>query len=98
MRACNGGFIFDTKGSCCFADENLWYILGYINSIVAKSYLALLCPTLDFSPGQLGRLPYVIDDVIKNDVEQLVEKCVEASKMDWNSFETSWEFKKHPLI
>ena len=46
MRYCSGGFIFDTKGSCCFANTNLKYILGLINSNVARSYLSLLCPTL----------------------------------------------------
>ena len=98
MRYCRGGFIFDTKGACCFSDTNLKYALGFINSKVAKCFLDLLCPTLDYSPGQLGRLPYCVDEEKTEIVEKKVKQCIEISKEDWDFSESSWNFKKHPLV
>lgn len=28
----------------------------------------------------------------------LVDECVDISKSDWDSFETSWDFKRNPLV
>ena len=71
-------------------------ILGFMNSKVADSYLKVLNPTMNFSCGVIGLLPY--DKLNNLQVVQLVKKCIELAKTDWDSFETSWEFQRHPLL
>ena len=89
------GQIFDAAGSSCFG-ENIQYLLGFCNSIVAREYLKIIAPTLNFSCGDIANLPIVFR---KNKiVEQFVEKSKNIAKEDWDAFETSWDFKKHPLI
>ncbi len=84
----------------CFvnSNENLLYTLGLLNSTVAKKFLEVLAPTLDFHEGPVSRLPIIIDDTVKGEVEDLVKKNILISKMDWNSNENSWEYKCHPLL
>ena len=93
------GFIFETKGSMMFPTEkNLLYILGLINSKIINIIARVISPTLDFHEGPIGKLPIIIDEDLRSDVEKIVKNNLEISKKDWNSFETSWDFKKHPLI
>ncbi|RHT37456.1 BREX-1 system adenine-specific DNA-methyltransferase PglX [Firmicutes bacterium AM31-12AC] len=94
--------IFDIKGPTCFAQkqvshEELLQILGYLNSPIVSTILKILSPTLDCNPGTVSRLPYknCIDNSIITDK---VKNCMELSKADWDSFETSWDFRHHPLL
>ena len=94
--------IFDIKGPTCFAQkqvshEELLQILGYLNSPIVSTILEILSPTLDCNPGTVSRLPYknCIDNSIITDK---VKNCIELSKADWDSFETSWDFQYHPLL
>ena len=94
--------IFDIKGPTCFAQkqvshEELLQILGYLNSPIVSTILEILSPTLDCNPGTVSRLPYknCIDNSIITDK---VKNCIELSKADWDSFETSWDFRHHPLL
>ena len=59
-------------------------------------YIGAIAPTLDYSEGSLLKLPYLYHD--KKVVECLVKQCIELAKCDWDSFETSWNFKTHPLL
>lgn len=97
MRYVPNGFIFETKGSMCFtSDDLLDYILGLYNSPVIQCFLQMVSPTLDYHEGPLGKTPVLIK---KNEqINQLVEENVKSSKTDWDSFETSWDYKKHPLL
>ena len=97
MRYVPNGFIFETKGSMCFtSDDLLDYILGLYNSPVIQCFLQMVSPTLDYHEGPLGKTPVLIK---KNEqINQLVEENVKSSKTDWDSFENSWDFKKHPLF
>jgi len=97
MRYVPNGFIFETKGSMCFtSDDLLDYILGLYNSPVIQCFLQMVSPTLDYHEGPLGKAPVLIK---KNEqINQLVEENVKSSKTDWDSFENSWDFKKHPLF
>ena len=97
MRYCSGGFMFDSKGASCFVDHNIFYILALMNSKVTEYYLRLLCPTLDFTPGQVGKTP-IISTTNMMPIESLAKDTVNDSKEDWDSFENSWDFRKHPLI
>jgi len=59
-------------------------------------YLEALAPTVDYSEGAILKLPYISHD--GQDVDNLVKQNIGLSRCDWDSFETSWDFKKHPLV
>ena len=99
MRYSEPGYIFDSKGSKAFMrdETNVFLILSYLNSCVAQHFLGILSPTLDYNNGNIEKLPYIStknDDVIID----LGIDAEEQSKADWDSFEVSWDFKKHPLL
>lgn len=98
LRLSSKGFLFDSKGSVCFPknDDNLEYLLALLNSKVVNLLLEILAPTLDFSQGPLSRLPMIIRN--NNSIKDQVNQNINISKRDWDSFETSWDFKKHPLL
>ncbi len=78
--------------------KDLNYYLGFLNSHVSLKILEMFNPTLNFQAGDIGRLPIITENAIKQQINQLVDKNIINSKDDWDSFETSWDFKKHPLI
>lgn len=90
------GFLFDNGGSCLYCDKYLLYIQGMLNSVVAKALLAIQ-PTLNTQPGTIGALPLTICDDYAI-IEEVVRKNINLSRSDWDSFETSWDFKVHPLV
>lgn len=93
------GFIFETKGSMMFpTEQNLLYILGLTNSKVITVIAKIISPTLDFHEGPVGKLPAIINENKREKVENIVKENIDLSKKDWDSFETSWDFKKHPLL
>lgn len=100
MRYSPKGFIFESKGSVCFAknEDELCYIIGLLNTKVINQALLVLSPTLDYHEGPLSRVPVLLDNSVKNQVDCIVKENIFISKKDWDSFENSWDFKKHPLI
>lgn len=90
------GFLFDNGGSCLFANEKLFFIQGLLNSIISKEILNIQ-PTINNQPGTIGLIP-VIEPKSISEIENKVNTNIEISKKDWDSFETSWDFKTHPLI
>ena len=77
-------------------DDLLMYFLGLLNSCVSKYVLGVTSQTLDFKPGRIAELPVVVAE--RDSVEPIVNHQVKLSKKDWDSFETSWDFEKHPLV
>lgn len=98
LRYCENGFMFDSKGASCFSDNNVMYILAFLNSNVAASFLQVLCPTLDFNPGQVSKLPIIIDERYVDEIEELASECVSLVKEDWDAFENSWDYLGHPFV
>lgn len=93
------GFLFDDKGSSAFMSPSIKrYVLGYLNCIVSSKAMGILNPTISFQPGDLSDLPLIIDQNRKNVVDDLVDVCILVSRTDWDSSETSWDFKRHPLV
>jgi type II restriction/modification system DNA methylase subunit YeeA len=90
------GFIFDVAGSTLFSKYNLNKLLGYMCSYVADYFLKIINPSLNFSNGVIAKLPIIQD--VPNSVDEFVAQNISISKNDWDSFETSWDFKKHPLL
>jgi len=99
-RYCDGGFIFDTKGSACFLDDKkrLQYFMAFVNSTICRRLLSVLAPTLDYNSGVVSKLPIVYSEQHSDHIQGLVAKCIIGAKEDWDSFETSWDFQVHPLI
>jgi len=94
MRKMQKGFIFDSCAPSMFSNNDK-YLLALYNSKVAQLYLDFLTPTIHYTCGSVLKMPYIYSDTF--DVS-LVDKVIEIVKEDWDSFETSWEFKKHPLV
>ena len=100
-RITDFGCTFDSAGTSGFPPENMVnYILGLLNTKVANDIFSILNPTLSVVPGNVYDLPFkLVNELeIKNKIDGLVNSCLEKSKIDWDSFETSWDFKKHPLL
>ena len=89
------GFLFDNGGSCLFSNEHLFYIQGLLNSKVARELLTIQ-PTINTQPGTIGSIPLILSE--EDDIEKKVEICIDSSKSDWDSYETSWDFQQHPLV
>lgn len=91
------GFIFDASANVAFVSKEIYYsILGYLNCKIVDSLAKLLNPTLHFKLGNFNSLPALRRCTDEQSI--LAKDCVDSSKEDWDSFETSWDFKEHPLI
>ena len=75
-----------------------YYTLAYLNSNVATMYLSLLNPTINMGNTYVLSLPYIQDESKTAIVTSTAISSTTLSQEDWDSFETSWDFKKHPLI
>ena len=97
IRYTPSGAIFDGNGSSMFTKgPNLYELLGFMSSCVTVALLEVLSPTMTFEIGQLSKLPYIPAE--SNKVRSKVEENIRIAKDDWDSFEMSWEFKRHPLV
>lgn len=98
VRANESGFLFDNGGSSYFSDEvHLIKVLALLNSRVAENLLQL-SPTLNFQPGDIGKVIYLLKIDNNNTIDTFAKTNIELVKKDWDSFETSWDFTRHPLI
>jgi len=92
------GFIFDAKGPMCFlqnpAELNAAIALG--NVPVTNRLLSALAPTLDYSQGPVGRIPWIVPN--DQEISECVEQAVAIAKQDWDEFETSWGFVGSPIV
>ena len=98
MRFSPAGFISEHKGTMCFGTSHKDHLLclSAMNSTPAEACLKILCPTLDFGEGAVGKVP--IADGCDSSIEYLSEQNISVTKEDWDSFETSWDFSSHPLV
>ena len=78
--------------------RNLNYILALVNSCVFHYLLNTISPTLNFEVGQIGMLPIILDPTVIEKISSIAEENVYHSKDDWDSYETSWDFKRNPLV
>ena len=69
-----------------------------MNTKVVDSMLKILAPTLDYHEGPMSKVPVVIDLEQKDLIDERAKECIDICKLDWDSFETSWDFKHHPLL
>lgn len=99
-RCYGKGFIFDSGANGLFPNANmsLQYLAGVLNSKYANTVINIINPTINTGAGTVNQIPVIKDVEKMESVEQKVEQCISTSQNDWDSFETSWDFKKHPLI
>ena len=100
IRYYPNGFVFDIAGSSVFPLEGtkINYVLGYLASEVALSYLLMLNPTVNYQAGDIRKLPFIKSAEKEAMICSLVEKNIGLVKEDWNAFETSWDFQTHPFF
>jgi hypothetical protein len=94
------GNVFDVAGTSIFAEdeEELKYLQGILNSNVILKISSYLSPTLNFEVGQIATYPIIKSPKYRDEVIKLVEENREISKAEWDSFELSWDFERHPLL
>ena len=103
-RYCVGGYIFDSKGCMAFPVKSIvgleYYLLAGMNTVCNNEFLKAITPTIDFNPGPVSRAPMKIvdDQVVFSHVVDIAKSCIQISKEDWDSFETSWDFLRHPFL
>ena len=99
VRYFGEGYIFSNAGMAIFAtQEKLLFILAFINSLVAKKILSAISPTLNYNAGDIANLPLLLKQDYMNKINRKTQECIDLSTSDWDSYETSWDFKGHPLV
>jgi type II restriction/modification system DNA methylase subunit YeeA len=98
MRYYPAGSLFDVAGCCIFSESkrDLVFLLGFCNTVIARFFLGTISPTLNFEAGQIAKLPLI--KVKKEELINLPKELIKYSKIDWNSYETSWDFSTLPLL
>ena len=96
------GFIFSNKGQAIIMSSNstqkLYSVGAYLNTKVVIELLKLLSPTVDCESGYVAKLPFKCDPLLDEKTSSVAEQNIALARNDWDAFETSWDFKKHPLV
>ena len=96
LRYNSHGFLFDTKGQCIFSKDKskLLELIALLNSKIAYQMMSFLAPTLDFNSGVVAKVPVI---PVQLDYEK-INNIIEMAKLDWDAYETSWDFMQNPVI
>ena len=100
-RYVSSGYLPEHAGNCLYTNESMLALIqGIANSSIALFFMSLLSPSLNFNVGDVARIPIVKPSVCnqQNEIINIVRVLRHESKNDWDSFETSWDFTRHPLI
>jgi len=92
------GFLFDDTGRCGFTKESssIYKVLALFCSELSDVFLKALCPTLSFTSGEIAKIPFIEPNC--GDIVDRTKQCISHARADWDNFETSWDFKQHPLL
>lgn len=93
------GYIYADAGPMFFSDDNSLLKLAYMNTPVFQLFGDLICQGLHYSTGQIPQIPYFeeYDEDKKASVERIAGECIGISEEEWNKYESSWEYNRHPL-
>lgn len=100
-RYVSSGYLPEHAGNCLYTNESMLALIqGIANSSIALFFMSLLSPSLNFNVGDVARIPIVkpSDCNQQNEIINIVRALRHESKSDWDSFEISWDFKRHPLL
>ena len=94
------GFLYDVSGCSIFYsdDAQMAYHAGFLNSIVCRKLLEMISPTVNYEAGHIAVLPIIHDEAGVPRICEIVAQNIELSKSDWDDFEISWAFRRHPLV
>jgi len=93
------GFIFESTGPCLFPTNiNIDVLAAFLNSRLTMKLLRFLAPTLDFQSGHISKIPCNTDVLKEVKIKENAEKCISHEKLDWDSYEISWDFATLPLL
>lgn len=99
MRCISDGCLFDVAGCSIFVKENLYYYFAaLLNSKIVGAILRMISPTLNYEVGHIKALPIIMEENKEKVVSSLAQGCIELSQLDWDAFETAWDFQRHPLL
>lgn len=101
IRYFPNGYICESIGCCLFprTGTDILVVLGLLNSIVAEKLLDIINPSMGRQPGYIGAVPFIVDnEKDRLQIQKTVQDNIDLSRKEWDSFETSWDFKKHPLV
>ena len=90
--------IFGGGGKALFSNDNLEFYCALLNSCVALRCLEFISPTLNYESGHIAKIPVLPENTKMKTINDITDSCRKLSKNDWDAFETSWDFKKHPLV
>ena len=98
MRMVDDYILHNNKGPACYVNrEDQWYLLAVCNSKIVQRVLETIAPTIDCKPGNISNIPVPITEN-KDPIGLIAKECHFLSRTDWDAFETSWDFQRHPLI
>ena len=91
------GFIFDTAGGCIFncAGHEMFF-LALLNAKIGGLVMGAINPTINNTLEDMKKIPVIFDS--EAEISTMAKECVRISEVDWNSYETSWDFKRNPLV
>ena len=92
------GCLFDITGMSFFSNSYLRYLLGLCNTKIAVEILRIVAPTIHCQCGDVANIPVILCKEKETAIVCTVGKCIDMSKIDWDSYETSWDFKRNPLV
>ncbi len=95
------GQIFNDAGPSIFGDnDTLKYLIAMGNSKVMQEICFFITPTIHYTVGQISNAPIIYPNCNeeRERVLSLSDNNILLSKNDWDSFETSWDFQRHPLL
>ena len=82
----------------CKNDRLFYYVLGFLNTKIPKIFIDLFNPTLNTYAGDICNLPFVFSEGYSETIRNIVLECIAYAQLDWDSFESTWEFVRHPLV
>lgn len=99
FRYFESGFIFSDAGMAMITGQKeIKLVFGLMNSKVAFTILQAIAPTTNFEAGHMEKIPVRKEIFSVKEISERVDDAIEISQRDWDAFEGSWDFKKHPLL
>lgn len=98
FRYIDDNILYETAAPTIHINNHNKYYLGLLNSIIGETFIQVTKQTLNYQVFDIVNIPICVSNQYIEKIEGLVDKCILISKSDWDSFETSWDFKKHPII
>ncbi|ADR34355.1 putative restriction enzyme [Sulfuricurvum kujiense DSM 16994] len=100
VRLHQKGSIVSNAAMVAFPENEFNYIFAFLNTVIVKKMVEFLSPTINFNVGDISKVPVIFPNssTIKSKINTLTDQCIEISREEWDSRETSWDFKQNELI